>query len=255
LQLGEPLAGLQEALAGLVVGGQQRVPQFSPGGGRLHGGIGGLAGHGQDGALDGLEDGLVGVLGALDEGLGHLARIGPAEAVEGHGPALQVLGHDGARVARRPRAGAVVGRQRDLLQGRCGALLDGSEGRLQRGEHVVARVAVGHGVHIDLIQEFASGAQIAHRLSERRAQHFAVEGVGIVHPISSTLGHAIDSTDGQNTAAARAMQAPARFTGGSGRGARRGMVAVRAAPRTMGGRQAPRWLAGGQGTARRASPR
>ena len=112
---------------------------------------GGLSDHGEDGALDGPQDGGVGGRGGGAERGGHHRGIDLVRVLEGEADAPEDLAEDHARVASRPheravRDGAAGGHQ----LGRHAFHLD--HDGVERAGHVGAGVAVGHGIDVEAVE-------------------------------------------------------------------------------------------------------
>ena len=109
------------------------------------------AGDGQDGALGGLHDGLVGGLDARSQRGGKVAAVGLELALERLGKAAEQQGQDDARVASGPAqkrgSGHIggLGKRHVLCAAQLGA------GGVQRHAHVRAGVAVGDGEDVQLV--------------------------------------------------------------------------------------------------------
>ena len=153
--------------------------------GGIHGGLGGQAGHGEDSALGGFHDGLVGGGDALLHGGGKNGGVGGLPALQALGDAAEQQGQNDAGVApgapQQGGGGGVGGLgQRgglDLAQLRHG----GADGH----GHIGARVAVGDGEHVKVVVGLLLGGDgsgaVEHHLLEQRA------GDLIVHVVTSSL--------------------------------------------------------------------
>ena len=105
-----------------------------------------LAQDGQDGALDRVLEGSAGQgVGSL-QGIGQVTPAGAGRANAHHFEATQHLGQDDAAIAACPKEAAASQRVHDVRERAAvlGKRLRGGHGGLHRGQHVAARVPVGH---------------------------------------------------------------------------------------------------------------
>ena len=122
----------------------------------LPGGLGGLGcsqtGDGQDGALGGLHNGLVGSVHAALQSLGPDNAVGLGLALQGVGDAAHQQGQDDAGVAAGAAEHGGSSGLGGLLQGGILDLAQVGGGGIDGHGHVGAGVAIGHGEHVQIIQ-------------------------------------------------------------------------------------------------------
>ena len=121
------------------------------------GDLGGATHDGQDGALGGLADGAVGLVGAAADGLGDILGIGGLQALEGLGHTAEEQGQDRARVTSCGAKQTVGHAGGGLGQG-AGLHLDLAGGLHGQG-HIDARVAVGDGEYVQVVDLGLFGVQ------------------------------------------------------------------------------------------------
>ena len=150
-QDGVLLDGVGQGDVALLDGGFQHGLGMGilPGGG---GGLGGSqTGHGEDGALGGLHDRLVGGGHAVIQGDGQITAVNGVLVLDGLGKAAEQQGEDHAGVAPgAPQQGGGVDRSH-LAHGGVGLFAQLSGGGGDGKAHIGAGVAVGHGENVELV--------------------------------------------------------------------------------------------------------
>ena len=142
--------------------------------GRPGGAPAGLPGHGQDRALGGLLHRPVGLL----ERLGELGGRQDGLVADRVREAAEDLRQDHAGVAPCPHQAAVRGQLADVADVVGLRLADVPDRRFQRQQHVRARVAVGHGEHVEPVDLLLVGAEPREAAQQGLLQQLAVDGVG-----------------------------------------------------------------------------
>ena len=119
------------------------------------GGLRPLPEHGQDSALDGLGNGVVGFFDTGQHGLGECFHVGFLDAFEALGDAGEDAGKDDAGVA--PGAHQHPGGHGFRHFGQGGAF--GPAARLDSHIHIVSRVPVGDGEDVEVVHGLPVGGQ------------------------------------------------------------------------------------------------
>ena len=149
----------------------------------------GLGGHGvedgEHGAVDGTGDGGTGPVGRRLQSGGHGVGGGDGDSVQGIGDPLQGDGEDESGVSARTSSGSGGQCRDDVREGDgAGELFDGEVGGTQRVVHVRARVTVGDGEDVELVDLGAFLAQPVNRTAGPACGQTTVEADGVAHVTS-----------------------------------------------------------------------
>ena len=174
LEHGQHLRGPGQRIGALRTGRLQHGDQVAAVLRRHHRGLRGLAHHRQDGALDGPHDRLVGSRGGGGQRLRTARGVEPVVGGHHARDAAEDLREDHPRVAAGPHEGAVA----DRLAHRGQVAVDAGELLAHRGQregHVRARVAVRHGIDVELVEAGAVGVEGVPIAEHHRAQILGAE--------------------------------------------------------------------------------
>ena len=135
---------------------------------------------GEDRALDGVHDRLVGGIAGGGQGAGQVGPAGRRRPAQALAQPPQHLGEDDARVApgphQRPVADGLAGGRHVV-----GAFVEAGHHRLQGEGHVGAGVAVGHRVDVEPVEPVLVGPQGVTEADDAGPQVLGVEPVERLH--------------------------------------------------------------------------
>jgi hypothetical protein len=162
---------------GLVAAPDQRLEELGRFG-RLGVGLGcvrELADDRQDRPFDRTADGAVRLVGGPSQGARDCRRVNLVALAELLGRAANDLREDHTRVAARAhqrRARKRMG-ERGAVVAR-GRAVEGLRDPARREQHVRARVAVGHGIDVEVVDPLPAPLERGHRAADEQAQRFEI---------------------------------------------------------------------------------